>query len=200
MKNVVYTKSFYTRYIAVTGMLSAIGFILMYIEFSVPIMPSFIKADLSELPALIGAFAFGPSCGVLVCLIKNLLHLMVSTTGGVGELANFILGAVFVGTAGLIYKYKKTKVNAVIASVVGAVLMGLASFPVNLFITYPFYYNFMPKEAIITAYQAIIPAMQSIEQCLLCFNVPYTAAKGLISVVITLLVYKHLSPMLKGNR
>lgn len=200
MENVVYTKGYYTRYLAVTGMLSAIGFILMYIEFSVPIMPSFIKADLSELPALIGAFAFGPSCGVLVCLIKNLLHLMVSTTGGVGELANFILGAVFVGTAGLIYKYKKTKVNAVIASVVGAVLMGLASFPVNLFITYPFYYNFMPKEAIITAYQAIIPSMQSIEQCLLCFNVPYTAAKGLISVVITLLVYKHLSPLLKGNR
>ena len=189
-----------TRYLAVTGMLSAIGFILMYIEFSVPIMPGFIKADLSELPALIGAFAYGPSCGVLVCLIKNLLHLTVSTTGGVGELANFILGAVFVGTAGVIYKLKKTKVNAIIASVVGAVLMGIASFPVNLFITYPFYYNFMPKEAIITAYQAIVPAMQSIEQCLLCFNVPYTAAKGLISVVITLLVYKHLSPMLKGNR
>ena len=98
-----------TRYVAVTGMLSAIGFILMYIEFSVPIMPSFIKADLSELPALIGAFAYGPSCGVLVCLIKNLLHLTVSTTGGVGELANFILGAVFVGTAGVIYKLKKTK-------------------------------------------------------------------------------------------
>ena len=189
-----------TRYLAVTGMLSAIGFILMYIEFSVPIMPGFIKADLSELPALIGAFAFGPSCGVLVCLVKNLLHLTVSSTGGVGELANFILGAVFVGTAGFIYKYKKTKMNAIIASVVGAVLMGIASFPVNLFITYPFYYNFMPKEAIITAYQAIIPSMQSIEQCLLCFNVPYTAAKGLISVVITLLVYKHLSPMLKGNR
>ena len=189
-----------TRYIAVTGMLSAIGFILMYIEFSVPIMPGFIKADLSELPALIGAFAYGPSCGILVCLIKNLLHMTVSTTGCVGELANFILGAVFVGTAGLIYKYKKTKANAIIASVVGAVLMGLASFPVNLFITYPFYYNFMPKEAIITAYQAIIPSMQSIEQCLLCFNVPYTAAKGLISVVITLVVYKHLSPLLKGNR
>ena len=200
MKNVVYTKSYYTRYIAVTGMLSAIGFILMYIDFSVPIMPSFIKADLSELPALIGAFAYGPSCGVLVCLVKNLIHLAVTSTGGVGELANFILGAVFVGVAGLIYKYKKTKVNAIIASIIGAVLMGLAAYPVNLFITYPFYYNFMPKEAIVAAYQAIIPSMQSIEQCLLCFNVPYTAAKGLISVVITLMVYKHLSPILKGNR
>ena len=188
-----------TRYIAVTGMLSAIGFILMYIEFSVPIMPGFIKADLSELPALIGSFAYGPSCGVLVCLIKNLLHMTVSTTGCVGELANFILGAVFVGTAGVIYKHKKTKVNAVIASVIGAVLMGFASFPVNLFITYPFYYNFMPKEVILGAYQVIIPSMKSILQCLVCFNFPFTAVKGLISAGITLVVYKHLSPLLKGK-
>ncbi len=193
-------KKINTRYLTVTGMLSAIGFILMYIEFSVPIMPSFIKADLSELPALVGAFAFGPSCGILVCLVKNLLHLIVTTTGGVGELANFILGAVFVGTAGVIYKSKKTKLNAVIASVVGALLMGLATFPVNLFLTYPFYYNMLPKEVILSMYQAILPAMQSIEQCLLCFNAPFTAAKGLLSVVITLLVYKHLSPLLKGNR
>ncbi len=188
------------RYIAVTGMLSAIGFILMYVEFSVPIMPAFIKLDLSELPALIGSFAFGPSCGVLVCLIKNLLHMPVSTTGFVGELANFILGAIFVGIAGLIYKKHKTKKSAMLASVVGAVAMGIASFPVNLYLTYPFYYNFMPKEAIVAAYQMIIPSMKSIEQCLLCFNVPYTAAKGLLSVAITLLVYKHLSPLLKGRK
>ena len=68
-------KTFNTRYVAVTGMLSAIGFILMYVEFSVPFMPPFIKMDLSELPALIGSFAYGPSCGILVCLLKNLLHL-----------------------------------------------------------------------------------------------------------------------------
>ncbi len=68
------------RYIAITGMLSAIGFILMYIEFSVPIMPSFIKMDLSELPALIGAFAYGPVCGILICLVKNILHMTVSST------------------------------------------------------------------------------------------------------------------------
>ena len=74
-ENETMNKKLNARYVAVTGMLSAIAFILMYIEFSVPIMPGFIKADLSELPALIGAFAFGPGCGVLVCLVKNLLHL-----------------------------------------------------------------------------------------------------------------------------
>lgn len=187
------------RYVAVTGMLSAIGFVLMYIEISVPIMPPFIKMDLSELPALIGSFAYGPLCGILVCLIKNLLHLPVSTTAGVGEFANFLLGAVFVGTAGLIYARKKSKKNAALASVLGAVLMGILSIPVNYFITYPFYYNFMPKEAILQAYQLIVPSMKSILQCLVCFNFPFTTVKGLISVAISLLVYKHLSPLLKGK-
>lgn len=193
-------KQFNARYVAVTGMLSAIGFILMYIEFSVPIMPVFIKMDLSELPALIGSFAYGPLCGVLICLIKNLLHMPVSTTACVGEFANFLLGAVFVGTAGFIYKKKKSKKNAAIAAALGALLMGLLCIPVNYFITYPFYYNFMPKEAILGAYQVIIPSMKSILQCLICFNFPFTTVKGLISVAISLVVYKHLSPLLKGKK
>ncbi|MBQ8624584.1 MAG: ECF transporter S component, partial [Agathobacter sp.] len=180
-------KNHYVRYITMTGMLSAIAYILMFLDFSIPmIIPSFIKMDLSELPALIGSFAFGPSCGILVCLVKNLLHLFITTTGGVGELANFLMGAVFVGTAGFVYKYKKTKKTAAIASVIGAVLMGAISIPINYFITYPFYYNFMPKEAILEAYQLIIPSMESILQCLVCFNFPFTAVKGLISVVVTL--------------
>lgn len=188
------------RYITMTGMLSAIGFILMYFEISVPFMPSFIKMDLSELPALIGSFAFGPICGIFICLIKNVLHLTVSNTAFVGELANFLMGTVFVGTAGLIYKHKKTKKTATIAALTGALLMGAISIPINYFVTYPFYYNFMPKEVILTAYQAIVPSMKSILQCLICFNFPFTAFKGLISVIITLLVYKHLSPIIKGRK
>ena len=187
------------RYIAVTGMLSAVSFILMYIEISVPIMPSFIKLDLSELPALIGTYAYGPLCGVLICLVKNLLHMPVSSTACVGEMANFILGAVFVGIAGVIYEKKKTKKNAIVASVVGAVLMGIVSIPINYFLTYPFYYNFMPEEVVLGMYQAILPSMKSILQSLICFNFPFTVIKGFISVVITLLIYKPLSPLLKGK-
>ncbi len=194
-------KKLNVRYIAVTGMLSAVAYVLMFLDFSMPmIIPFFIKMDLSELPALIGSFAFGPVCGILVCLVKNLLHLFITSTGGVGELANFLMGAVFVGTAGVIYKYKKTKRMAAIAAVIGAVLMGVVSIPINYFITYPFYYNLMSEEAILGAYQAIVPSMKSILQCLICFNCPFTAVKGLISVAVTLLVYKHLSPILKGKK
>ncbi len=191
---------FDAHFITSTALLSAIAFILMFLDFSIPIMPSFIKVDLSELPALIGSFAMGPVCGVLVCLIKNLLHLTITSTGGVGELSNFVLGAAFVLPAGLIYKHKKNKKNAIIGSFVGAACMALISFPSNYFIVYPVYENFMPMEAIIAAYQMILPSVKNLAQCLLIFNVPFTFVKALLSVVITLFIYKPISPLLKGAR
>ena len=189
------------RKMTVTAMLSAIAFVLMFLDTAVPIMPSFIKLDLSELPALVATFALGPVCGVIVCLIKNLLHLLITTTGGVGELSNFILGAAFVLPAGLIYQHKKTKKNAIIGAIVGALAMAIISFPSNLFIVYPVYYNFMPKDVIIAAYQALVPFanIDSIAKCLLLFNVPFTFVKGLISAIITILIYQPLRPLRKGN-
>ncbi len=186
------------RYICVTGLLSAVAFVLMFLDFSVPFMPSFIKMDLSELPALIGAFAMGPACGVLVCLIKNLLHLTMTTTGCVGEISNFILGALFVLPAGLIYKFKKGRTAAIVGALVGAVLMSVLSYFTNYYFVYPIYENFMPRETIVAAYQAILPSVQNLSQCILVFNVPFNFIKSLISVVITLITYKKLSPILKG--
>ena len=188
------------RYLTMTAMLSAVAYILMFLDFSVPFMPSFIKMDLSELPALIGSFTFGPVCGVLICLIKNLLHLFISTTGGVGELSNFILGVAFVLPAGLIYKRKKSKKMALVGSLSGAVIMGLFSVVSNYFLVYPVYYNFMDKNLILAAYQLIVPSVKNIFQCLVCFNMPFTILKGLFSVILTFIVYKPLSPILKGTR
>ena len=186
------------RYMSVTAMLSAVAFILMFLDFSVPFMPAFIKMDLSELPALIGAFSMGPVCGILICLFKNVLHLFITTTGGVGELSNFLLGVAFVLPAGLIYRHKKSRRSALIGSLLGAVIMGVFSVVSNYFLVYPVYYNFMPEEAVLGAYQVIVPSVKSILQCLVCFNMPFTIVKGLFSVVITFLVYKHISPILKG--
>lgn len=187
-----------TKSIAVTAIMSAIGFILMVLEFPLPfIIPPFIKFDFSELPAIITAFALGPIQGIVVCFVKNLLHLFISSTAGVGELSNFILGAIFVGIAGVIYKYKKTRVGALIGSLTGAFLMAVISVATNYFITYPFYTNFMPLEGIIGAYQAILPSCDSLLKCLIVFNVPFNFAKGIIDAVICFVVYKKLSPILK---
>lgn len=188
-----------------TAMLAAIAFILMFLDFSVPVMPGFIKMDFSELPALIGTFAMGPVSGVLICLIKNLLHLFMTDTGGVGELSNFILGAAFVFPAGMMYKKWKGKKSAVIGALLGALLMALISIVSNYFIVYPVYYNFMNEEAILKAYRAlpkvlsVLPQVDSILEALVKYNAPFTFVKGLFSVLITMVIYKPLSPFLKGT-
>ena len=184
----------------VTGLLSAIAYILMFLEFSVPLMPGFIKMDLSDLPALIGTFAVGPVGGVIIALIKNLLHLTVTSTGGVGELSNFILNVAFILPAGILYKFKKTKLSACGGAILGAVFMAVISVVTNYFVVYPIYYNFMSEETILAAYQAIFPGVKTILQSLIIFNMPFTFIKGMISVVITFLIYTSLVPVFRMNR
>ncbi len=180
-------------------MLAVIAFGLMYVEFSIPIMPSFLKFDFSDMPALLGSFAYGPLCGVFISLIKNLLHLPFSSTSGIGELANFLVAAMFVVPAGWFYKARKTKKRALFGAMLGSCLAGILSLPVNFFIVYPFYFNFMPKETVIGLYQAILPVVSNIFSCLLIFNVPFTIVKFVIATIITMLIYKPLSPILKGR-
>ncbi|MBR5306820.1 MAG: ECF transporter S component [Oscillospiraceae bacterium] len=188
-----------TRKLTSTAMLAAVSTVLMFFSFSVPFMPSFIKMDLSELPALIASFTFGPMAGVSVCLVKNLINVFFTTTGGVGEVSNFLLGAMFVAPAGFIYQKMRTKKGAMIASVVGAATMAGLSLVTNYYIVYPVYTNIMPMEVIIGAYSAINPNVTNLWQALLWFNVPYTFIKGMLSVVITMLIYKPLAPILRGK-
>lgn len=189
-----YSKS---RYIAYTAIFAALSAALMALSFSVPFMPSFIKLDFSEVPALIASFSLGPVSGVLVCLIKNLINVTLTTTGGVGELSNFILGVLFVVPAGLIYKKKRDRVGALIGSVVGSVIMGVLSLLTNYYIAYPVYENFMPIEAIVGMYQEIFGGVNGLWECLLIFNMPYTIFKGLLCAAITFLIYKPISYAMK---
>ena len=188
------------RMITVTGILSAMGAVLMALEFSVPFMPSFVKFDFSELPALLATFSMGPVSGVLVCLVKNLIHLPFGSTGGVGELCNFLLGVCFVLPAGVLYKLRKNRRAALIGSLLGAVAMALCSVPLNYFVSYPVYTKFLPLEAIIGMYQELLPGVDGLLQCLLIFNLPFTLLKGLLDTLLVLLIYKPLSPVLHGKR
>ena len=164
-----------------------------------PLMPSFIKLDFSELPALIASFSLGPMYGVCVVLVKNLVNVFFTTTGGVGELSNFILGAVFVFCAGMIYKKKKCRSYALIGAVVGSFLMAAISLISNYYVVYPIYQNFMPLEAIMGLYQAIYPGVKNLWQALLVFNVPFTFIKGMLNTLITFVIYKKISPIIKGK-
>lgn len=191
-----------TRKLVGTAMLSAVGAILMYIGIKLPFMPSFITLDMADLPALIGSFAYGPARGAVICVLKNLLHLLIqgSQTGGVGEISNALLGIFFVVPAGLIYSKIKSKKGAFIGALVGAVAMAVMSIFSNYYFVYPVYTNFMPMEAIISAYSAINPKVTNLWQALIMFNMPFTFMKGMISLAISMLIYKPLSPILKGKR
>lgn len=189
------------RMITVTAIMSALSAVLMFVEFSIPIMPSFIKLDISDLPALITSYAFGPVCGVAVCLVKNLIHLLATQTAGVGELSNFIHGVVFVFVAGMFYKYHHNRKFAFIGAIAGDFAMAAMSFFINYFFVYPIYFKLMaPEAAILGAYQEILPSVDSLWKAILFFNVPFTFAKGLISVAITFAIYPKISPILKGKK
>ncbi|MEE0840235.1 MAG: ECF transporter S component [Acutalibacteraceae bacterium] len=189
------------RNLCVTAIMGAVGTVLMYLEFSVPFMPSFIKVDFSELPALITTFSLGPAYGILVCLVKNLLHLFATTTMGVGELSNFLLGAVFVGVAGSIYKYKKTRSSALLSCITGALVMALISLPSNYYIVYPFYSEFLGlnTDVIVGMYKAIFSGVDSLLECLLIFNLPFNFLKGIVNAFICFMIYKKISPVLQGK-
>ena len=190
----------YVRPIAVVAIMSALSIVLMMLEFSIPIVPNFLKFDISDFPAVLTSFAISPIAGVAVCLLKNVLHLFYTTTGGVGELANFLISASLVLPAGLIYGKIRTRKGAMLGSAVGALLSAIVCVPVNFFITYPVYAELLvPMDIIMGLYQKILPSVTSLEEALLIFNMPFTFVKGTVCILLTFLVYKPLSPILKGT-
>ena len=190
----------YVRPIAVVAIMSALSIVLMMLEFSIPIVPNFLKFDISDFPAVLTSFAISPIAGVAVCLLKNVLHLFYTTTGGVGELANFLISASLVLPAGLIYGKIRTRKGAMLGSAVGALLSAIVCVPVNFFITYPVYAELLvPMDIIMGLYQKILPSVDSLEKALLIFNMPFTFVKGTVCILLTFLVYKPLSPILKGT-
>lgn len=191
------------RKLCTIGIMSGLGALLMFFEFPVPaLMPPFIKMDFSELPALLTAFAFGPLSGAAVCFIKNILHLFAGQSMGIGELSNFILGAVFTLTAGVIYKHGKTRKSALIGCLTGSAAMAVFSVFSNYFVIYPLYIKVLgfTMDAIVGMYREILPSAGSLFTALLIFNLPFTFIKGIIDSIFCFIIYKPLSPVMKGKR
>ena len=202
-----------THKVTVTAMLSAVAFVLMFIEFPIPaLIPAFVKLDISDLPELLAAFSLGPvygvvgiirterPYGVVVAFLKNLLFAVLHGTSSayVGELFNFLMGSVFAFSAGFVYRRNKSRRGALLGAVIGTLLMAVLSVPLNYFVVYPAYvvcYH-LPLETIIGMYQAIRPSVDGLLECLLVFNMPFTFFKGLLDVALCFLIYKPLSPLL----
>lgn len=179
-----------TVYIGKIAILSALSFVVMIFEFPIPVFPLFLKIDLSEVPALISAFALGPISGIIIELIKNVLHITFSATAGIGELANFIVGAAFVGTAGAIYQRKKTKTTAFISMAAGTAAMVITAALANYYILIPLYRAFLkfpdPRNTLITDVRTLV--MYGI--------IPFNIIKGVTVSFTVAALYKKVSPVL----
>ena len=187
------------RNIALMGMLGAMAALLMFFEIPLVFLaPNFYKMDFSELPVMVGTFALGPAAGALIEAVKILIKLLIkpTTTGGVGELANFVVGCAMAVPAGLLYRAHKNKKTAVKSLLLGTLSMTVLGIVVNALVMLPFYSKFMPMETIINLGAKVVPAVDSVWTfCLFCVG-PFNLFKGVVISVITFLLYKRVSPLI----
>ncbi len=173
-----------TKKIVMIGTFSAIAFVLQMLGSMMGLkVGGFLEIEFSDLPALIITFAYGPLSGVLVELLKNLLHCLMTSTGFVGELANFVINGTFVFVAGLIYKYHKNFKWAIISLILATISMAIAGIFANLYIMLPLYMPTAPTDVKMNLVLATI--------------LPFNLVKGAIISAITMLMYKRISPILK---
>lgn len=186
------------RYLAKISLLAAIAAIIMFIETPLPFLPAFLKLDFSELPALLAAFSLGPAASVYVGLIKNLLHLPSTQTGGVGEMANFLIGCAFTVPAGWIYAQNKTRQNAAAALLAGGLAMTLAASLLNYWLLIPLYLLVLgiPHTAIIALGHAANPQIIDLPTFVAYGIIPFNLIKAAMLSGVVLLVYKRVSPLL----
>ncbi|MBZ9685104.1 ECF transporter S component [Clostridium estertheticum] len=181
------------------SLLSVMAFLLMYIELPIPIFPEFLKIDISDLPALLGAFALGPIAGVVIELFKNILHgMLAGKTAFVGELANFLVGSSLVLVSGYIYKARKSKGGAIVALLLGVVCMSIFAGILNYFVILPLYESVLgfPVDVVVGMGTKINHKIVDLNSFIIWSIIPFNFIKGIVVSSVTLALYKSVSPIL----
>ncbi|MDY2871821.1 MAG: ECF transporter S component [Eubacteriales bacterium] len=194
-------KTVSAKLIARVGVLGAIAALLFLIP-GIPIVPPIYKLDFSTVPVLLGGFSLRPVPGLLILLVKDLVGLTNSSSMGVGELADFLASAAMMLTAVAIYRRHHSRRGALIGLIAGTAVMTAAAALINYYIVIPFYVAAMnmPAEAIVSMIGKVIPAVDSLPKLIAFATTPFNLLKGVVLSVITFLLYKRLSPLLKGEK
>ena len=187
--------------ISATAILTALAVVLMYMEIPLPFMPPFLKFDFSELPVIIGSFALGPVYGLIIELLKNLIHLPATATAGIGELSNFLSGSIYVFSAGLIYSKGKNLKSSAVALSVAAVILAAVAIPLNYFVTLPLYGKVLgfSTEAIVGMSAAVNPLIKDKISLALWAFVPFNLFKAIVVGIFAYPVNIPVSMILKRN-
>lgn len=191
--------SLQTRRLVTVPLLSAIGFILMYLEFQLPLLPAFLKLDLSTLPSLIGALMFGPAAGITIELIKNMLHMLLKNTDGllVGEIANFIAGTCFIYSAVLMQRLRPGKVGLLMGLGLGTIVMTAVMAFANVYFLFPAYavlYQ-MSVENLLNSF-----GLDSLWSLALYAIMPFNLIKGAAVSLVAYPIYMKLAPRIGLRR
>ena len=204
-KNGISEPVFNTRKVAMIGMFSAIAMILHLFDFPLPFAPGFYKLDFSELPILVGTFAFGPAAGVMMEFVKILLKLLIkgTSTAFVGDLANFVIGCSFILPASVIYAFRKNKKSAILACITGTLIMTVFGTAFNAIYLLPAFSRLygMPLDQLLAMGTAVNPLAKegSIVSFVAACVAPLNLIKGASVSLVTLLIYKPLSPVIKSG-
>lgn len=196
MKNNAHASS-KTRKITLIGIFAAISSVLMFFELPLPFMPPFLKFDPSGVPILLASMLFGPSAAISVTLIKDVIHLLSTTTGGVGELADFLILSTFSIVVGLIYRKRSDRKGVLLATLAGTATCAAAGALANYYLLIPFFSKIMPLDAIFAACAEINPAIDGLSAYILFGAVPFNLIKGMLLTLFTFLLYRKLEGFLK---
>lgn len=189
---------FTTSVLVKISILSVISYLIMFIEFPIIFAPGFLKLDFSDIPAIIGGFALGPVAGIFIELIKNLLHFVTkSDTGGVGEIANFLIGGAFVFISSGIYHLGKNKKNAIIGCLIGTIGMSIVGALANQYLLIPFYANMFPIDAIVQMGTIVNKNIVDVKSLIYYGVVPFNIFKGIVISGATAILYKKVSCIIK---
>lgn len=191
------------RNMVVIAMLGALSGVLMSFDFPLWFAPSFYKIDLSEVPVMIGTFALGPGAAAVIELVKVLLKLVIkgTDTAFVGDFANYLIGVALVVPAGLIYRRKKTRRTALLGMLVGTLVMTVLGCFINAYVLLPTYSKAfgMPMDALVGMGSAVNPAITGLGSFVILAVAPFNLLKGVVVSAITFVLYKYVSPILKGH-
>lgn len=191
------------RTIVQVGMLAAIAVVLMLFEIPLPFAPSFYEIDFSEVPVMIGTFAMGPLAGAAIELVKILLNFFINgtTTAGVGEVANFLVGCALVVPAGIIYRRKRTRKGAIIGMAAGTVFMTLLGCVLNAYVLLPTYAAAfqLPIDSLVAMGTAVNGSITDLFTFVAFAVAPFNILKGVLVSLIVFLIYKKISPVFRMN-
>lgn len=192
------------RTLVSVGMLSAVAIILMQFEIPLPFAPAFYQIDFSEIPVLVGSFALGPLASVAIEFIKVLLNMLISgtTTAGVGDVANFLIGCSFSVPAGIIYQRIKTKKGAFLGMLIGTGCMTILGCLLNAYVLLPVYAKAfeLPINNLIQMGTEVNSSITGLTSFIILAVAPFNLLKGILVSMIVLLIYKKISPVFKNKR